>query len=248
MSGSNRNFGWALCLACLPVCQVGAQEGHAHPDMSGHMDDDATYYKVSLDRLEWHEASDESALAWNAKAWVGKDLNRLYLRSDGEAMHGSAEHAVVEAFWVRPVSRWWNLAVGLRQDLKLQPSRSWLALGAMGLAPYRLNVEATAYLGNGGRTALRLETDYDLLLTNRLILQPRVELNAYAQSDRSRGTGSGLADVEAGLRLRYEFRREVAPYAGLAWTRSVGQTADIARAAGRQASQWQAVAGLRVWF
>ena len=248
MSGLSRWLLWSMCLVCLPACQVSAQALHRGHDMKEHMDDDATYYKVSLDRLEWRPGGDESALAWNAKAWVGKDFNRLYLRSDGESVNGTATHAAVEGFWLRPVSRWWNVAVGLRQDLRPDPARRWLALGAVGLAPYRVAVEATAYLAAGGRTALRLEAEYDLLLTNRLVLQPRVELNAYGQGDRLRDTGSGLSSAEAGLRLRYELRREIAPYVGLAWARRFGATADMARAAGREAGDLQAVAGLRAWF
>ncbi len=253
-----RCFGWAVCVAYLPVGQVGAQALHSGHDMSathaagadmkGHMEDDATYYKVSFDRLEWHEASDESALVWNAKAWVGKDFNRLYVRSEGESVNGNAQHAAVEALWVRPLSPWWNLGVGLRQDMRPAPSRSWLALGAIGLAPYRFAVEATAYLATGGRTAVRLETEYDLLLTNRLVLQPRLELNAYGESDRSRGIGAGLSDMEAGLRLRYEIRREFAPYIGLVWARRFGLTEEIAQAAGRPPGELQSVVGLRAWF
>jgi copper resistance protein B len=225
----------------------------AYPDlgsrsMKAHMADDPTHYMVLLDRSELQNAKGETPLVWDAKAWVGKDLNRLYLRSDGEAQDGAMRSATVEALWARPISRWWNLVAGIRQDFRPDPSRSWLAVGAIGLAPYRFNVEATAYLGDQGRTALRIETEYDLLLTNRLILQPRVEINAYGKDDRAREIGSGLSSAEAGLRLRYEIRRELAPYAGLAWSKAFGTTAELARAAGHESREMQAVAGLRIWF
>ena len=230
-----------------------ADRALAFPDLGGasmksHMDDEETYYLVLLDRLELQGARGETPVVWDATAWIGTDRNRLYLRSEGEAVDGTAESASIEAFWARPVARWWNLAVGLRQDVKPESSRSWLAVGAVGLAPYRINVEATAYLGAAGRTALRLNTEYDLLLTNRLILQPRLELNVYGRDDAGRGIGSGISSAEAGLRLRYEIRRELAPYAGVIWTRSFGTTADLARAAGRDDREVQAVAGLRIWF
>ncbi len=103
--------------------------------------------------------------------------------ASGETANGTTDEATVEAFWARPVSRWWNLALGVREDFRPGDSRSWLAVGVMGLAPYRFNVQATAYLGDAGRTALRVETEYDMLLTNRLILQPRLELDAYGKDD-----------------------------------------------------------------
>ncbi|HEV7631463.1 MAG TPA: copper resistance protein B [Steroidobacteraceae bacterium] len=248
MTCINRKLLWTLLLCCLPAMHAGAQESHAGHEMKAHMDDDAIYALLQVDRLEMHGARGETPFVWDAHAWIGKDRNRLYLRSEGEAIDGSAARASVEALWARPVSRWWNLAVGVRQDVRPESSRSWLGVGAVGLAPYRVHVEATAYLGDAGRTALRLETEYDLLLTNRLILQPRLELNAYGKDDRTRGIGSGLANLEAGVRLRYELRREIAPYVGVVWSKAFGATADIAQAAGRDARELQAVAGLRVWF
>jgi copper resistance protein B len=228
-----------------------ADRAAAFPDLGGmgmkaHMDDDPVNYMIRFDRIELQKG--ETPLVWDAKAWVGKDLNRLYLRGDGEVQDSTTRSATVEAFWARPVSRWWNLVAGIRQDFRPEPSRSWLAVGAVGLAPYRFNVEATAYLGDEGRTALRFETEYDLLLTNRLILQPRLELNAYGRDDRAREIGSGIASAEAGLRLRYEIRRELAPYAGLAWTKTFGSTADLAHAAGRASRELRAVVGIRIWF
>lgn len=242
MTCTTRHVQWCLLLTLVPAVQVGAQ------DMKAHMDDDAIYHLVLIDRLELQIARGETPIVWDASAWIGSDRNRLYLRSEGDAVDDTVESASIEALWTRPVSRWWNLAVGLRQDVKPGDSRSWLAVGAVGLAPYRVNVEATAYLADAGRTAFRLETEYDLLLTNRLILQPRLELNAYGKDDPTRGVGSGISSAEAGLRLRYEIRREFAPYAGVVWIKSFGPTADLARAAGRDARELQAVAGLRIWF
>jgi copper resistance protein B len=219
-------MGMALFAAFL------ASESHAGDGMSmgSHMDDDPVEYKVSLDRLEIRDASSATPFAWDAKAWVGRDRNRLYLRSEGQTADGKDE-ATVEAFWARPVSPWWNLVLGVREDFQPGDTRSWLAMGVMGLAPYRFNVQATAYLGDAGRTALRIETEYDMLLTNRLILQPRLELNAYGKDDPGRGIESGVG-MDLGLRLRYEVRREMAPYIGVTW----------------DTHELQALAGLRIWF
>ena len=117
-----------------------------------------------------------------------------------------------------------------------------------GLAPYWLDAEATFYVGEEGRTAARLKADYDLLITQRLILQPYGEVNLYSKSDPGRQVGSGLSDLELSLRLRYEVRREFAPYIGVGWFRRFGTTAELARAAGEGSDEVQLVAGLHVWF
>ena len=150
--------------------------------------------------------------------------------------------------WGKPVDAWWDLVAGVRQDIGEGPDRSWLALGVQGLAPYKFEISATAYLGDGGRSAASLEAEYEVLLTNKLILQPVVEATLYGRDDPTIGIGSGLSEVEAGLRLRYEFRREFAPYIGYEWRRQFGKTADFARDAGEPVQDHHWVAGVRFWF
>ena len=128
------------------------------------------------------------------------------------------------------------------------PAQSWLAVGIQGLAPYWFEVEATAYLGAGGRTAARLEAKYELLFTNRLVLQPLVELNLYGKTNAERRIGAGLSSFDAGLRVRYEFRREFAPYVGVTWRDTFGDTSRFAEAAGEPTGGLRVVAGLRLWF
>jgi copper resistance protein B len=212
------------------------------------MDDDPLNTMFMIDRLEVGNAHGTSPLAWGARAWVGRDFNKLLLRSEGRMDGGKVEDAELEVLWVRPASRWWNLVAGARHEFEPGQSRSWLAAGVEGLAPYRLHVQATGYVGEQGRTALRLETEYELLLTNRLILQPRAELNAYGKGDPGRGIGSGVSDLEVGLRLRFEIRREVAPYVGVTWINKFGGTAGIARANGQDPHEVQVLVGLRVWY
>ncbi|MGE0393431.1 MAG: copper resistance protein B, partial [Vicinamibacterales bacterium] len=137
---------------------------------------------------------------------------------------------------------------GIRQDVRTGPPQTWAAIGLQGLAPYWFEVEATAYVGPAGRTHLRLETEYELLLTNRLVMQPLVELEVYGKADPARGLGAGLSHVDAGLRLRYEFRRELAPYAGVVWVRKFFGTADFARLAGERSSGARWTVGIRTWF
>jgi len=228
----------------------------AFPDLSGHdmgahMDDDPFVWMVLVDRLEWQQTSEDHALAWDAKAWFGHDDNRLWLRSEGKGEppeHGRIEHSDIEALWGKPVSSWWDVLFGVRHDFEPSPSQTWAAIGVQGMAPYKFEVQATAYLGEGGQTALQAEVEYDLLLTNRLILQPRIEATAYGRDDAERGIGSGLGEIDAGLRLRYEVRREFAPYIGVEWGRSFGETADFARIAGEDIEDLRFVAGARFWF
>jgi copper resistance protein B len=220
----------ALRTAVLAAMVASAAHAATDMPMSDHMNDDPVEYKVMLDELEFRDVSRETPFVWDAKAWVGRDRNRLYLRSEGATVEGSTA-ATVEALWARPISRWWNLALGVREDLGPGDSRTWLALGVMGVAPYRFNVQATAYLGEAGQTALRVETEYDMLLTNRLILQPRLELDAYGKDDPGSGIESGVS-MDLGLRLRYEIRREFAPYVGVNW----------------DTHELQALAGLHIWF
>jgi copper resistance protein B len=202
---------------------------------------------VLLDRLEWRDSRDD-AVAWDVDAWVGRDLTKLWVRTEGERLGGDSERAELELLYGRGFARWWEFVAGVRRDFEPGATQNWSAAGVRGTAPYRLEIEATAYVGSGGRTALRVETQRDLLVTNRWILQPQLELEWYGETDPARLRGAGLADAEIGLRLRYEIRREVAPYVGVARERSLSRTAELLRAAGRDTDDTQWVAGIRVWF
>jgi len=226
-----------------------ADRAAAFPDVAGHTIHDQTINSfVLFDQLEWQDADEGSALNWDAKAWVGRDIDRLWLRAEGERVDGRTEESELEAFWGHSFARWWDFVAGVRQDFRPGPSQSWAAFGVQGLAPYKFEVEATAYLGESGQAAVQLEAEYELLLTNRLILQPLVEVNVYAEDDPQRGIGSGLSTTEVGLRLRYELRRELAPYIGVTWDRKWGNTADFARLNGASVEDMRWIAGLRIWF
>ena len=153
-----------------------------------------------------------------------------------------------EALWDRSFATYWSSQVGVRHDFGEGPGRNWAALGVQGLAPYWFEAQATFYVGDSGRTAARAELDYELLITQRLVLQPNVEVNFYGKNDRARHIGSGLSDIEAGLRLRYEISRQFAPYIGVSWKRKFGNTAGSARAAGEDVLDTKFVAGIRIWF
>jgi len=211
------------------------------------MNDAATIGMLLVDQFEWRLGDGSNGPAWNAQGWYGTDYDKLWFKTEGQSLGGVTDGRV-ELLWDRIFSRWWSWQVGLRNDFGNGPSRNWLAIGVEGLAPYFFNIEVTAYVGDAGRTAARLEVEYELLFTQRLILQPEFEVNVYGQDDPERQIGAGFSNLQLGLRLRYEVRREFAPYIGIAWERSLGKTADLVRASGEDPSLFQLVAGIRFWF
>jgi copper resistance protein B len=219
----------------------------AKPPAHGHAHGERVVSKVLFDRLEgWRE--DGGGQAWEAQAWIGTDAHRLWVRSGGEREAGRTHAADVEVLYGRPIGRWWDAVVGVRQETRPGPSRTSAAVGVMGVAPYKFEVEATAYLDDDGRLSANAEAEYELLLTNRLILQPLIEAEWHARDDRARGIGAGLSRIETGLRLRYEITRKFAPYVGLVHERSFGGTADLLRDEGESTETTKVVAGVRFWF
>ena len=226
-----------------------ADRAAAQPPSADHpMHDDTVHSFVLLDRLEGFDADQGRGLEWEGQAWIGKDLDKLWLRSKGERVGGHTEAASLEVLYGRAVARWWDAVVGVRHDFKPGDSQDFLAIGLMGMAPYKFEVAATGYIGRSGQTAAQVEVEYETLLTNRLILQPQLELEFHGRNDPSRGIGSGLSTAEAGLRLRYEFTRRLAPYIGIVREWSFGRTADLRREEGEPVSDTRVVAGFRVWF
>jgi copper resistance protein B len=222
-----------------PQTHVHDMPYHEMVEMMG-MDDRRRFGKVMLEELEWQDADDGSRYAWDADAWYGGDFHKVWLQAEGERVAGSTQESRLELGWERIVSAWWSVRAGWRHDAGFGPSRDWLGFGVAGLAPGFVEVEANVYLGESGRGALRLAVRRDVLLTQRLVLRPKLELNAFTEDDAERGIGSGLSDAEFGLRLRYEIRREIAPYLGVLWSWT--------ETAGEETSEFTAVAGLRAWF
>lgn len=211
------------------------------------MDDTASIFKFKLDTFERAKSDDAWSTAWNAQASYGGDFDKLLLRSEGDREHGATD-ARVEAFWNHAFASYWDWQLGVRRDFGSGPARNWAAFGVQGLAPYWFEVEAAAYLGENGRTALGLRAEYELLLTQRLILQPELELNFYGKNDRARDVAAGLSDAEFGLRLRYEIRREFAPYVGVVWKHRGETSGVVPPFVDRGGTERQVVAGLRLWF
>lgn len=211
------------------------------------MADNEIHYMVLFDQLEYLRTRDGDGMAWDAQAWVGRDYSKIWFKTEGERINGQTDGRV-EVLGSRAVAAFWDAQMGIRHDFGQSPSRQWLAFGIQGIAPYWFDVEAFGYLGPSGRTAARVKADYTVRLSQVVFVTPELEANFYGKSDRERNIGSGLSDVQFGLRLRYEIRREIAPYVGISWGRKFGQTAEFARAAGDSRSERQIVAGVRVWF
>jgi copper resistance protein B len=212
------------------------------------MDDRSLIGHAVMDGLEIRRAGGNSSQRWDAYAWYGRDEGRIWLKTEGERMSGTTGDARVELLFDRYIARWWSLQVGARHDFGAGPARNWVAIGVHGLAPYFFKMDVAAYVGEQGRAALRVDTAYDVLLTQRLILQPALDFSVYSKDDEARNLGSGLADAELSLRLRYEIHRQFAPYAGVSYRRLFGKTKDLVAGGGGDASEVQLVAGVRAWF
>ena len=210
--------------------------------------DDPFLTMIIVDQLEYRDADSGSLQTWDAQGWLGRDFRKLWIKTDGERTGGGTEEGELQFLYSKTVARYWDFQMGVRQDFKPSPERTWVAIGFQGLAPYFFEIDTALFIGESGRTALRLEAEYELLFTQRLILTPEIETNFFGKSDPQIGIGSGLSDVEVGLRLRYEIRREFAPYIGVNWSRVFGNTADFAKSAGQSTSDTQLTIGLRAWF
>ena len=209
--------------------------------------DEHSFWAVLGDRFEYQE--DSETTVYDLQAWYGTTYDRLVIKAEGDIADGTLEESSTDLLWGHALNAYFDTQLGLRFDQYNEgKDRQWLALGLQGLAPYWFELDVTAYVGDNGRTALAAEAEYELLLTQRLILQPRAELNLYGKNDPENGLGSGLSDLALGVRLRYEFNRQFAPYIGVEWTSTYGDTADYRRAAGDDRSDTQIVAGLRFWF
>jgi copper resistance protein B len=225
-----------------PEEMAAAREGlrHEHGDIR--------WSTLMVETLEYRPARGEDGYGWRARASFGGDLDRLVLKTEGEGEGRDLERGEIQALLSRAVGPYFDLHAGVRQDFQSGPSRTFATVGIEGLAPYGVDVESALFLSNRGDLSARMEASTDLRLTQRLILQPRAEANLAAQDDRAAGVGSGLSDLELGLRLRYAIRPEFAPYVGVNWSRAFGDTADIARADGRDVEQTRFVLGVRAWF
>ena len=212
------------------------------------MEDDPTELKLMLDKFEVGRVDGNTVTAWEAGMWIGKDLNKVWLMSDGERVAGVNEGTENRLLYSRAISPFWDLQAGLRHDTVPGESRDYANIGIHGLAPYYFETDANLSLGKNNQLKLNVSFEYEMMLTQKWVLSPELELNAYTKDDTAMGIGSGLSDIGAGLRLRYEVKREFAPYIGINWGKKFGGTADLATAEGEKTSETMFVVGVRAWY
>lgn len=225
--------------------------GLARPAAGQFMDKQITVF-TRADQLEYSTTGSGRPIQWDAAGWVGTGYSRLWIKTEGDwETVGGTRQFDLRAEYSRLISPFWELQGGIRLEQRRwstrTDTRASLDVGLLGLAPYWFEVEPELFIAQDGQVSTRLTVEYDLLLTQRLILQPRFETYAAFSENPTFGIGAGLNYVESGARLRYEIRREVAPYAGLAWIRRLGGTARLARNDGGPVSDLALVFGVRVW-
>ena len=214
-----------------------------------HQQGGQAFYQVLFNLAEYQAHAGRDGYRWDGEAWFGVDINRVTLRTEGEGTRGEGvDAAEVQLLYSRAIGPYFNLQGGVRQDVGSIPRRTYLTAGVEGLAPYMFQTEARLFVATNGDVLGRLEGWYDQRLTQRLVLQPRVELNLAAQNDRRTRVGGGLTDAELGLRLRYEVSRQFAPYIGVSYEANTGRTADYFRAVSKDPTTTSLVAGVRFWF
>lgn len=215
---------------------------------SMEMADDPVLTMFKLDKLEQSGLGFGEDTTWDLQAWIGKDLDKLWFKTEGDVTDSHLEQAEAQLLYSRAIVATWDMQIGWRHDLKPSPSRDWLAIGFQGLAPYFFESEVHLFAANNGNVSLRAKLNHDMLLTQKLILTPEIEAEFYSKSDQEVGIGQGLSQTDLGLRLRYEISRKFAPYIGMQWTKQFSDTADFSRQSGEDVSDLQWVLGLRAWW
>lgn len=239
-----------VVLSVNSIQQVSAQMPMPSPGMKESMMEDPVLTHARLDQFEGRTIGSASEFRWDGEGWIGSDMNKLWVKSEGFSGNGPISDGDHEALFDRPIPhmRYFDAQAGVRADLDSGPRRAWAAFGIEGLAPGYFEIAPTLYIRDGGNVAGRVAASYDLLLTQRWIAQPEAELNFYSKDDPERQIGSGLSDLDAGLRLRYEVSRKFAPYIGFAYNGKYGNTAGNSRQAGEITHSSQFVFGLRIWY
>lgn len=230
----------------------GGRDPHAYSGGYGfgplprlQMADQHSFGALLVNRLEgqWHDGG-PPVIVYDLQAWYGRSYDRLLVKAEGMIERGRLEESHSEGYWSHALTAYWDGLLGVRYDGGEKPGQGWLACGLHGLTPYWVELKAGLYLGHTGQLSARIEAEYELLLSQRLVLQPRVETRFFSKRDASREIGAGLSELTAGLRMRYEFSREFAPYLGVEWYLPVGETRRITGTP----DQTRLVAGLRLRF
>ena len=211
-------------------------------------EDDPIVTKIMIDQLETRITDGDDPTVLEGTVWIGKDLEKLVIKVDAEQVKNDTEELELQVLYGRAIDPYWDFQIGIRQDQKPTPERNWLAIGFMGVAPYWFEIDTALFIGESDQVGLRFAAEYEWMITQRWVLSPELEFNIHSKDDELTGTGSGLSDTQLGLRLRYEIKREFAPYIGVNWNHKYGKTATFAKEEGEKVDDTQVVLGVRAWF
>lgn len=221
----------------------------ACPLLANAMDsDDPTLTKVTIDQLEHRFHGSDSHQALEGDVWIGKDLNKAWLKVDAERAHSELEELNLQALWSHAVSPYWDVQLGLSHDARTEPERTRGVIALNGLAPYFWESDISLYVADDGRLSLDSSFELELMLTQKLVLVPELSLSAHSSADENFGEGQGLAALGTAVRIKYELIREFAPYIGVTWDRDVGKTAELTEGEDENPASTAWVAGVSIWF
>lgn len=214
---------------------------------AGGVEDDPILTKV-MGEVEIRGVDGTNPRVWNIDAWVGKDLEKLWIKSEGEMVNGKTTESELQLLYSKAIDPYWDIQYGIKKDFKPTPSRTWGVVAIKGLAPYLVEVDGSIFIGESGRTAIRLDAEYEYMFSQKLVLSPELEVNIFGKDDEATSTGKGLSNIDIGFRLRYELSREFAPYVGINWGKKYGNTATFTSNEGEDIEDAQIVSGVRFWF
>lgn len=210
--------------------------------------DDPIVVGVEIDRLEIRDPGSDDGLYLEGEASIGRDAYEFIVKAEIEREHGLTDESEIQVLYSVPISTYWDMYAGIRKDFKPDPSRAWGVLAIDGLAPGFIEVDASVFLGESGRTALRIEAEHEIALTDYWTLTPEIEVYVSGQNDEVMEVGSGLSEIEASLLLSYEKHPKFVPYIGVNWTKVYGESADYAEEEGEDDSETVFVVGVSAAF
>ena len=236
----------ALLMLLIGGPMLAAASARAADDGTVHPTHDAPLFHKVTTELDY-SSKDEGLFTWDVEGWIGGDVERVWLRTEGEGADREVESAEAQLYYGWNVAEFWDALIGLRHDFEPE-SETYAAASVVGLMPHFFETEASLFVSLEGDVSLRIEQSFDLLITQQLIAEPHLEANLFAQDVPEQNVGAGLSDLELGLQLRYEIVRKFAPYVDFVWERKLGETANLTRAAGDDPDAFTARLGVRFWF
>lgn len=210
--------------------------------------DDPLLTHIKVDKLSYFQHDGADTFALEADFWLGKDLNKFWLKTEVKQEGSETEKFELQALYSKAVSAYWDMQLGVRHDFNLPEERTWAVIGLQGLAPYYFEIDSALFIGDNGDLAARFSAEYEMMLTQQWILSPEIELDFYGQNDLINRVGSGLSSAHISLRLKYEFIREFTFYAGIEHEKQFGKTAELTLENNGETKVTNTIIGISFWF